>query len=167
MVGIRRIPEMWTTHPVEYRFDYFWSPSVERRMEFACVFRHFRCSFDNVRMTPIYKENEKRERREKNRFIDFTTGTRQMEVGEETFGSLSKCEIGGHSCTFFAVRLRALGFDECCVIECNHNNVLFGMLSKVHRCINKMHLILNDQTGVRNSPDIVDDMKPIPGTTKR
>lgn len=56
-----------------------------------------------------------------------------------------------HRCNFFAVRLRALGFDGMrCVIECNHNNVPFGMLSKVHRCINKMHLILNGRTGERN-----------------
>lgn len=73
-----------------------------------------------------------------------------------------------YRCNFFAVRLRALGFDGMrCVIECNHNNVPFGMLSKVHRCINKMHLILSGQTGERNSPlpspDVIGDTKPIAG----
>lgn len=73
-----------------------------------------------------------------------------------------------HRCNFFAVRLRALGFDGMrCVIECNHNNVPFGMLSKVHRCINKMHLILSGQTGERNSPlpslNVIGDTKPIAG----
>lgn len=59
---------------------------------------------------------------------------------------------------FSQFALRALGFDECCVIECNHNNVLFGMLSKVHRCINKMHLILNGQTGgAQFPPDVIGD----------
>lgn len=74
-----------------------------------------------------------------------------------------------HRCNFFAVRLRALGFDGMrCVIECNHNNVPFGMLSKVHRCINKMHLILNGRTGERNPLplslfDVTGDTKPIAG----
>lgn len=189
MAGILRIPEIRRlTRMVRVRPCFQSLPRLERRMEFTCVFfpffffffRHFCRWLDNIYAGLIYKGNEKRRRREKEikkRFADFTIGDspnenrQKMEKSWKSLVAFVKTRNGTASGAIFSpARLRALGFDECCVIECNHNNVLFGMLSKVHRCINKMHLILNGQTGgERAIPPIyiVNDMKPIPGTTKR
>lgn len=109
---------------------------------------------DDWRGPNLSRENEKEER-EREKWIESNIYIYIQCIKDNGGKFRSLVENGGnteeHGCNFFAVRLRALGFDECCVIECNHNNVLFGMLSKVHRCINKMHLILNGQTGERNS----------------
>lgn len=162
MTGIARIPEMSASNPVEYRLPLFlkWF-LLDREIRVRCICVCVRGIFVARRwlgaglIYPWKNEEEEERRRETSIESNGVDGNMYVYMEDNGGGKFhSSWRMGKteeHRCNFFAVRLRALGFDGMrCVIECNHNNVPFGMLSKVHRCINKMHLILNGRTGERN-----------------